>query len=461
VSRGPTLAEVHRQDNDGQIGVSKNHERKPSCRWFASRTSPTHPVSEIKALRWIVRFAILAGTIVIVLAGQALRSGLATLPAGLSFTIAVCKLIVTGGLSVTGWLALFVGVVVAFKLRWFCRWMCPLGTCNELSTWLGKKVGLRRPSVPHLGHYLVFATLAGAFAGFPVLLWLDPLALFSSIGQPFSSSPVLLAIGMSGVLTAVGLSFLFPGVWCSRICPLGGFQEVVFVLRRSALGLLARVFAPRRPRPTTTEGQRVELSEGSDIARIGRRGILAAFGTAIWVYVAPRFSSSAAAPLRPPGAAPEDRKFLALCVRCGNCVRACPTGIIQPQLSTGGLFTWLAPRLVFTDNFCDPSCTRCAEACPSGALTPFSTAEKPHVIIGKAVVELDDCLLTAERECGICRSHCPYQAIRLQFNEETYSVQPIVDLARCTGCGACEAVCPTVPRKAIHVERVQTIGKAK
>ncbi|WP_095415748.1 4Fe-4S binding protein [Thermogutta terrifontis] len=264
MSRGPTLAEVHRQDNDGQIGVSKNHERKPSCRWFASRTSPTHPVSEIKALRWIVRFAILAGTIVIVLAGQALRSGLATLPAGLSFTIAVCKLIVTGGLSVTGWLALFVGVVVAFKLRWFCRWMCPLGTCNELSTWLGKKVGLRRPSVPHLGHYLVFATLAGAFAGFPVLLWLDPLALFSSIGQPFSSSPVLLAIGMSGVLTAVGLSFLFPGVWCSRICPLGGFQEVVFVLRRSALGLLARVFAPRRPRPTTTEGQRVDGSFAQD-----------------------------------------------------------------------------------------------------------------------------------------------------------------------------------------------------
>jgi len=142
-------------------------------------------------------------------------------------------------------------------------------------------------------------------------------------------------------------------------------------------------------------------------------------------------------------------------------MRVCPTGIIRPQRSTDGVAMWLTPRLVFTDDFCDPSCTRCAEVCPSGALTPFSKAEKSHVVIGKAVVELDECLLTVDRECGICRSHCPYEAIRLQFNEETYSVQPIVDFARCPGCGACEAVCPTTPRKAIHVERMEAVEKKR
>ncbi|MGB4727387.1 MAG: 4Fe-4S dicluster domain-containing protein, partial [Thermogutta sp.] len=111
--------------------------------------------------------------------------------------------------------------------------------------------------------------------------------------------------------------------------------------------------------------------------------------------------------LRPPGAWPDERRFLALCVRCGNCMRVCPTGIIRPQRSTDGVAMWLTPRLVFTDDFCDPSCNRCAKVCPSGALTPFSKAEKPHVVIGKAVVELDECLLTVDRECGICRSHCP------------------------------------------------------
>jgi len=459
VSKGPTLAEVHRQDNGGQVGTSKNRGQEASPQLSPSDTPPTRRVGGMQVARWFVRFAILAGTVFLLVAGQAIDLGLATLPAGLSPSVALCALIVTGVFSVTGWLALFAGILAAFKLRWFCRWVCPLGTCNELSTLVGKKVGLRRPSVPHLGHYLVFATFAGAFVGFPILLWLDPLALFSGIGQPLFSNPIRFALGISGVFTAIGLSFLLPGVWCSRICPLGAFQEVVFIVRRSVLGFLAWLVARPGRMHTAIEKNPDNIPEGSEIVRIGRRGVLGAIGAAIWVYAAPRFSSSAALPLRPPGAAPDDRKFLSLCVRCGNCVRMCPTGIIQPQLTSGGPFAWLAPRLDFANNFCDPSCTRCAETCPSGALTPFSTADKLHVIIGKAVVELDDCLLTAERECGICRSHCPYQAIRLQFNEETYSVQPIVDLARCPGCGACEAVCPTTPRKAIHVVRIPTISK--
>ena len=65
---------------------------------------------------------------------------------------------------------------------------------------------------------------------------------------------------------------------------------------------------------------------------------------------------------------------------------------------------------------------------------------------------MDLCLLGDDRECSVCRNRCPYEAIRLVFSEEEYTLTPVVDLDRCPGCGACEAACPTQPTKAIVVE---------
>jgi formate hydrogenlyase subunit 6/NADH:ubiquinone oxidoreductase subunit I len=61
------------------------------------------------------------------------------------------------------------------------------------------------------------------------------------------------------------------------------------------------------------------------------------------------------------------------------------------------------------------------------------------------------CLLAEDRECSACARWCPYGAIRYVFSEEQYALQPQIDPAKCNGCGACEAACPTKPRKAIVV----------
>jgi MinD superfamily P-loop ATPase len=73
-------------------------------------------------------------------------------------------------------------------------------------------------------------------------------------------------------------------------------------------------------------------------------------------------------------------------------------------------------------------------------------AEKPKVRIGLARVDMGRCMLGEARECFICRDRCPLQAIHTQFSPITYMMEVQIDPARCNGCGACQASCPTWPR---------------
>jgi ferredoxin len=77
--------------------------------------------------------------------------------------------------------------------------------------------------------------------------------------------------------------------------------------------------------------------------------------------------------------------------------------------------------------------------------------EKRRRIIGPAEVDRDTCLLVNGRECTACIKACPYEALALDSSDGGFSSEPRVDRAKCTGCGACEAVCPVRPRRAICV----------
>jgi ferredoxin-type protein NapF len=155
--------------------------------------------------------------------------------------------------------------------------------------------------------------------------------------------------------------------------------------------------------------------------------------------------------LRPPGAGSNETQFLGLCVRCGNCVRVCPSRILEQDRDSAGPAGFLAPVVRFGENYCRENCVRCMEVCPSGALTPRSLAEKHLAKIGLPVVAKDECLLNNE-ECALCQNACPYEAISIVFSESDYSVTPVVDAAKCTGCGACEVSCPVQPSKAIRID---------
>jgi ferredoxin-type protein NapF len=159
--------------------------------------------------------------------------------------------------------------------------------------------------------------------------------------------------------------------------------------------------------------------------------------------------------VRPPGAR-EEPGFLGVCIRCGNCVRACPARIIEPDLAPRGIAGLLAPVLHFRDDYCREDCTRCMDVCPSGALARLSLQQKRLRPLGLARVDMRVCLLSDDQECAICRNRCPYEAIAIAFSEADYSVTPQIDSQKCPGCGACEAACPTSPVKAIVVEAGRT-----
>jgi len=345
----------------------------------------------------------------------------------LSPFVAVGAILTTWGLPLTACLGL---IVLLVPRRWFCRWVCPVGLCLDGTGRLGRRLGRRIGAFPQLGPWIVLLTLGGACLGYPFLLWLDPLARFAGLFDLGDSGLRLGAIlSMIAFLAILTISLLWPGAWCGRVCPLGAFQDLWSLVSTSF-----RWRVQRKPA----------------VGLLPRRMLLAAAAGATFAGVTRPLRRKMSRPLRPPGAV-DDSAFTGLCTRCGNCARVCPSGIIEWDLGDGGWTRLLTPVLSFHRDYCREDCVRCAQACPTGALSRVSLAKKRTIRLGLPRVDMSLCLLGEDRECSLCRSRCPYEAIRYVFSEADYTLTPQIDPNRCNGCGACEAACPTSPRKAIVV----------
>ncbi|MBP7634743.1 4Fe-4S binding protein [Candidatus Ozemobacteraceae bacterium] len=150
--------------------------------------------------------------------------------------------------------------------------------------------------------------------------------------------------------------------------------------------------------------------------------------------------------IRPPGAIAEGT-FLETCTRCGACVTACRFFAIRRVL-TPGSFDEGTPFLLLRDTHCR-LCedTPCTAACKSGALRASDPGKSP--CIGFADVSVKTCLRSAGSSCTLCRDACPDTYSAISFTD-TIS-PPVVDAAKCTGCGACEAACIVRPEPAITI----------
>jgi len=165
--------------------------------------------------------------------------------------------------------------------------------------------------------------------------------------------------------------------------------------------------------------------------------------------------------LRPPGSLPE-KEFLARCVRCGECVTACPTHVLQPIWFEAGFIGLFSPKLLPQVGYCDPLCRRCAQVCPTGAITLLSPEDRLWVKMGTAVIHKEKCLAWERKKgCMVCDEVCPYKAVEFRFQEGNPVAVPEVHEERCSGCGYCEFYCPVKPDAAITVSPNGAVRLAK
>jgi len=199
---------------------------------------------------------------------------------------------------------------------------------------------------------------------------------------------------------------------------------------------------------------------------LSRRALITAglggVGTRLILDVHPLDSARTFNPklVRPPGSVSED-EFLSRCIRCGECMKVCPTNVVQPTFLEAGLVGLWSPLLNMQLGYCEYECTLCTQVCPTDAIKELTFAEKQQTKIGVAAFDRGRCLPWASaRSCIVCEEHCPTPTKAIWFEEVEVPnengdfvtlKQPHVNPDLCIGCGVCENKCPFRDQPAIYV----------
>nr|MBU1328094.1 4Fe-4S binding protein [Candidatus Omnitrophota bacterium] len=159
--------------------------------------------------------------------------------------------------------------------------------------------------------------------------------------------------------------------------------------------------------------------------------------------------------IRPPGVTSE-REFLNKCIRCGNCMRVCPTNGLQPVIFESGLAGIWIPHLVPEIGYCEYNCNLCCKVCPTGAIPKLNLVQKKEHKLGLADIDKNICIPWSQnKECIVCEEHCPVPTKAIKTYDEFFAgkkiKKPYVDTSLCVGCGICQNKCPTRPERAIKV----------
>ena len=374
--------------------------------------------------------------------------------------------------------------------RFFCGWLCPMGTSldifgNLLRRGVKKRRGYRSIKPPRYSQTVIFAALlAATAAGLPLLAFLDPLSIFlrsltvsvfpafdsltkSILGAGMNASvplsetvfefmsehvlllktPLFLLAGATAAIfiAIILLELISPRFWCAYLCPLGGL-----------LGIISKL---------------------SPFERARLKGCKECRGCAARC---------------PTGAAEVTPADKALCIQCMECGELCDNGVngmsarlaplslslpeqrvrrgLLASLVIGGgaaLFTgtsatanrrgtrFLRPPGGVDEERFNKLCIRCGacmRVCPRNGIHPtFGEAGLGGLWSPRLVPRLGYC----EYHCRLCGQVCPTGAIEYlrEGEKEAWVIgNAVLDKNRClplrdgTPCIVCEEHCPISPK---------------
>ena len=379
------------------------------------------------------------------------------------------------------WAVLIVVLTILFG-RVFCGWICPFGASHQFVGYLGNRgrkvkyrINSNRYRKAALLKYLfliAFLVAAAIPLGTNTMLFtglLDPIPFFhrsiniillpivDKFFNLLSVEPrVYEGTFLIGVLftAAIFMNLLIPRFYCRFICPTGALLGLIGKYSIWRIGKTEATCSNCMQCENACEGAcepskqirinecvlclncydqcrdgvlkyRTKESDGGEISNpdLTRRGlILSSVSGLLALQIFPLSIGTAASKdntmVRPPGSLPEE-EFLQRCIRCGQCMRICPTNIIVPSGIFGGVENLWTPVLNFTDGTsgCQLNCTACGYVCPTSAIRPISQSEKlgidefaqnGPIRIGNAYVDRTRCLPWAmNTPCIVCQENCP------------------------------------------------------
>ncbi len=414
--------------------------------------------------------------------------------------------------------------------RIFCNWICPYGILHQFVGWVFNSRDITRKIQSNryqklygLKYYILAAMGVAALFGSLQIGLLDPIclifrsftvAVFPAVDMPTEwlyvrphVHQLAWVVGFI-LLFLVGMNLVIPRFFCRVLCPLG-----------ATLGLLSRFAVwriDRDPRKCVDCDLCLQRCEGAsdphtNLRRsecfvcfnciddcpydalsfrpfaapsreitypdVERRKLV--FGGLIGLLFFPFSRRSGDLDknfrkevIRPPASVAEP-DFLSRCIKCDQCIRVCPTNVLQPSLFESGIEGIWTPVMNMRTGYCELNCTLCGQVCPTGAIQKVPIAQKlglgeyedlGPIKVGTAFYDRGRCLPWAmDTPCVVCEEVCPTSPkaiysreveITNRWGKQIRLARPYVDPELCIGCGICEHECPVKDHRAIRVTAV-------